>query len=556
MLTTAPSTYAHLPTFSAVIDVLASGLGIARNKDDALTELGSFCRRIDAYSGSRQSTGLEDRLLELLAGSNAALRSLVQTRLRDTETELTNARAYPLITEATEAEGLRCFIETWAAPWMGRLLADARLHPESVLNSARILLEVHAASPADEDTSYIAIWKAEIKRAIPEAANASEFRSVISKIDKRSQRKLSSIDQDINNLRLEMQAGRYPTREIDVAVEAVRSLYIAGMATMRLCAMAGGLIPERELLSLVTGHLLAGLDKGSECQEDLLHSYTRSYWSYLDPDLKRSNEYDHLWDKVSRLNEANFDILRADLHATSPSRLLLFLIDYAEGFWLRYYGHNDLAKPYFKKVVTRSSTRQLGGIAAHAASILIALEITEAGTLKFEALNPLIRVRIDNMPQLTEMHLNVIPTPFSEWSPRPQPSVYDAHLMQCVAFFNSLPRAPNVSEICNPLRQFDASIDELIAKSRQAGAKLAAVERRRPAIVGTSVKPYQALRDHLFYRRELFGANPPDLPGMDAYCMLPEADQRRLLRFIDPDQFKADLQEHDLGAWRHPSDPP
>ena len=63
MLTAAPSFHARLPTFSAVIDGLASGLGISRNKEDALGSLGSFGGRIDAYSGSPHHPGLEDRLL-------------------------------------------------------------------------------------------------------------------------------------------------------------------------------------------------------------------------------------------------------------------------------------------------------------------------------------------------------------------------------------------------------------------------------------------------------------------------------------------------------------
>jgi len=105
MLIPTPSGYARLPTFSAVIDGLASGLGIARNKEDALASLGSFGGRIDTYSGSTHRSGLQDRLLDLLAGSNEALRSLVQARLLDAETALTDARSIPLVTEATEAEG-------------------------------------------------------------------------------------------------------------------------------------------------------------------------------------------------------------------------------------------------------------------------------------------------------------------------------------------------------------------------------------------------------------------------------------------------------------------
>jgi len=134
------------------------------------------------------------------------------------------------------------------------------------------------------------------------------------------------------------------------------------------------------------------------------------------------------------------------------------------------------------------------------------------------------------------------------------PLIDDSHLMQCVACFNDLPRPLESLSICNPLQRFDAGLEKLIIRSHQTGTKLTELERKRPAIFGTSVRPYQVLRDHLYYRDALFGLNPSNLPGMDAYWMLPQPDQLRLLRFIDPEQFKLDLQAHGLDSWRHPDD--
>ncbi|WP_245951724.1 hypothetical protein [Paracidovorax anthurii] len=543
-----------MPTFSAVIDGLASGLGVARNKEDALAGLGSFGGRIDAYSGSPHRAGLEDRLLVLLAGSNEVLRSLVKAQLLDIETEITNARAIPLITEATVEEGLRRFIEIWAAPWIAQMLADARQHPESVLDIARILLEVHAASVTGGNTSYLATWKTEVKRAIPESVNAPEFRSTLARLDQRSQRKHSSIEQDLADLRVEMQSGFSSPEELDAAVDAVRRLYLAGMATMRLCAMASEIIPEQDLLALVAGKLLAALDSSGDSPEKTQKNRIRMCWGYLDPYWTLSKEYDKLVAQVNELDEANLDKLRADSHAVTPSGLLMFVIDYAEGCWHLRHGRNELAEQCLQRVVARAEDRQLGKIAADSASILIALRLAGPGPLMFYELNPLMRVRIDNMPQSMQICIEYIPTPFSDCSPRPKPSFYDSHLMECVAFFNEVTRAPGVSAICNPLQRFDASLENLIDRSREAGAKLKEVERERPAIVGTSVKPYQVLRDHLYYRGVLFGWNQSDLPGMDAYIMLPSPDQLRLLRFVDPDQFQLDLQAHRLDSWRHPDD--
>lgn len=553
MFTATPPAYARLPTFTAVIDCLASGLGITRNKEDALADLGSFSGRIDAYSGSPHRSGLQDRLLDLLAGSNKVLRSLVQARLLDAETELTNARAIPLVTEVTEAEGLRRFIAIWAALWIAQMLADARQHPGSLLDSARLLLEVHAASPTGDTTSYLATWKAALKQAIPEGVNAREFRSTLTRLDQRSQRKHSSIELDLANLRVEMQSAFSSPQELDAAVDAVRRLYLSGMATMRLCAMAAEIIPEHDLLALVTGKLLAGQDWTGDSPEEAQHSRIRMYWDYLDP-AKLSIEYERLCDPVRHQDEARFDKLRVDSRAVDPAGLWMPAIDFREGYWHLCHGRNELAKQCLQRVVASASGRQLGDIAAYAASFLIALRLTEPGPFKFEALNPLMRVRIDNMPQSIEMYIDSIPTPFSDWSPRPKPSFYDSHLMGCVACFNDLPRAPDVFAICNPLQRFDADLESLITQSRQVGARLTEVRRKRPAIVGTSVKPYQVLRDHFYYRDALFGLKSSNLPGMDAYAMLSQPDQLRLLRFVDPEQFQLDLQAHGLDSWRHPED--
>lgn len=556
MLTTTPSAYARLPTFSAVIDSLASGLGIARNKEDALASLGSFGGRIDAYSGSPHRSGLEDQLLDLLAGSNEALRSLVHAQLRNAETALTDARAIPLVTKATEAEGLRRFIEIWVAPWISQMLADARQHPKSVLGSARLLLEMHAASVTSDATRYMTTWKAAVKRAIPEGVNASEFRLTLDRLDQRSQRKNSSIEKDLSNLKEEMKSVLSSPQEIDATVDAVRRLYLAGMATMRLCTIAAEIIPEHDLLALITGKLLAGLDRTEDSPEEAQRSRICMYWGYLDPTLKRSIEYKRLCAQVSHQDEEKFDKLRADLRVVDPAGLWMSAIDFREGYWHLCQGSNELAAQCLHKVIARASSRQLGEIAAHAASFLIALRLTEPKPLKFEVLNPLMRVRIDNMPQLLEMYIDYIPTPFSDWSPRPKPSFYDSHLMECVVCFNNLPRTLGVSAICNPLQRFDEGVENMINQSCQSGAMLTELGRKRPAIVGTSVKPYQMLRDHFYYRDKLFGLNLSNLPGMDAYAMLKPANQLRLLRFVDPEQFQIDLQVHSLGPWRHPDDVP
>ena len=557
MLTAAPTSYARLPTFSAVIDGLASGLGIARNKEDALAGLGSFGGRIDAYSGSSHRPGLEDRLLDLLAGSNEALRSLVEERLLDAETALTNARSIPLVTEATETEGLRRFVEAWVVPWTIQMLNDARPHPGSMLDSARQLLELHADSLRERKTSYIATWKTAVVRGIPASIKASEFRSTLAKLDQRSQRKHSSVEQDLDNLRIEMQSDLVPTKQLDAVVATIGQLYRAGMATMRLCAMAAKIIPEDDLLELIADKLLVCSDRLDDSSDEAQQrNRIHLYWDSLDPGAKLTLEFERLCGPMSPQDESSFGKLRAALCATDHASLCMPAIDFSEGYWHLLCGRNDLAEQGLRRVIASARGRQLGKIASDAASLLIALRLTEPEPPKFQALNPLMRIRIDNMPQSNEMSLAYIPTPFSDWSCRPEPSFYDSHLMACIAGFNDLPRARGVIAICNPLQRFDAGLEKMIAKSRRLGASLNDVARKKPSIIGTSIKPYQMLRGHLFYRDALSLLRPSILPGLDAYANLPRDDQLRVLRFVDPEEFQLDLRDYSLGPWRHPDDGP
>jgi len=549
------SPYAHLPTFSEVIDGLASGLGLARNTEDALAGLNSFGRRILAYNGSSDRSGLQERLVELLAGPNETLKTLLRERLLDVESELTNARACPLVTEAKEAEGLRRFIEVWVTSWIAQLVIDSRQYPTSMLDSARLLLEEHSASLSGDCATYLTTWKTAVRRAIPNNANAHEFRSTLARLDQRSQRKHSSIEEDLAKLRVEMKSVAHSLQEVDAAVGKVRALYLAGMATMRLCAMADKIIPEQELITSLIDKLHVARNNNDELLATQQKRFYR-YWSYLDPSFALSKKYDLLCAQLNRVDNVNFEKLLADSRIHAPPNLLTFVIDYAEGRWHLHQGRNVLAEQCLQNVVARADCQQLGEIAADAASILIAMRLAGPDPIKFEALNRLLRVRIDNMPQSIEMNIGYTPTPFSDWSPRPTPSLYDLHLMQCASYFNRISCASSTYAVCNPLQRFDSSLEDLIAQSRRTGAKLTETARKRSAIVGTSVKPYQVLRDHLYYRNSLFGTCLSQLPGMDLYAMLPQPDQLRLLRFIDPEEFKNDLEAHGISEWQHPDDVP
>ncbi len=610
MLTVSPVAYARLPTYTEVIDGLAAGLGVAINKEDALGSLNAFGSRINVYSGSPHRSGLESRILDLLTGSKEKIRfkkhvanltacppctrkykadtrpaactndarknpysrprptptqiakrakakhrNLVQQRLLEAETTLTNARIFPLITEATEAEGLRWFILILAAQWVAQLLAEASQHPDSVLGTICLLIEAHAAELSNGDKSFLSTWKAAIKQAIPVGVDAKDFRVTIDKLDQRSQPKPSTIDMYITDLSND-KCGNPPNAEIVASVERVRRILLAGMVTMRFCTMAANIISENKLLRQVAFNLREFLDKtggnSDQAQDRRIGRYRRN----LDTASKLSNEFHRLSDPRLLLDPQRCERLRAEFLTSDHGDLLIPAIDFSEGYWRLCQGNNDLAKPCLERVVECAKYRQLGEIASYAASYLIALRLMEQPPPKFESLYPLLRVRIDNMEQIVEMIHVTTPTPFSNCSFLLEHRFYDRHLIQCVASFNDLPFRSEEFPLCNPLLRFDADLANLIDRSRQPGANLAEKKRSSPAIAGTSIKPYQMLRDCSYFLDALFVSRLPILPSLEAYLKLSEADQRRLLRFIDPEAFKKDLNDHKLDSWRHPDDPP
>lgn len=548
MSKTDPRSFARLPTFSEAIDVLASGFGTAMNREDALASRSSFGGRIDAYSGSASRKGLQELLLDVLAGTNEDLKDVLQGRLLDAETDLAEARSWPLVTEESAETGLRLFIELWAVPWFAVLLDDASAYQGTVLHSVRLLLDEHATG----GESYLATWKSIVKRSLPEGASAPVFRSTIDRIDPRSQRKLASIQKDAAGLRLELQSVVAPPERLDAVVETIRGIYVAGMATMRFCARAERICPESMLLELLATRLRAGQSASQDNFSS--QSRVRALWRGLHH-REMPAAIQCLYDpRIHRWDGQRFASLLSAARAVAPAVLYEPFIAFAQGRWEMGHGRYGLAAESFQQVISFANERQLGNLAESAASLLIALRLAEPGGLKFEELNPLVRVRIDSMRQTSVLQVQFIPTPFSDFSDLPKTSVHDAHLLQCVGFFNGFPRAPGVVGTCNPIKRFDACLGGYLIQARERSGRLKSIDRNRPAITGTSIKPYQMLRDHLFYRDALFGMNVADIPQLDAYSMLPQCEQLRLLRYVDAEQFRLDSERYGLAGRRHPDD--
>lgn len=566
--------YARMPTFSEVIDGLACGLGVEPNKTKGLASKSIFNSRVDTYSGSMKEPSLKASLLEQLVGQNERTRKVIENQLDCIETEMTNVRSHALITDASEAEGLLCFIETWAVEWLAQALVDAREFPGSILDTARQLIEMYAdCYQADIPTEFIGLWKAQIRNAIPKGAQSSEFRAHINKLNNKSQRKLVTIEEDISNLRHELRDGNLSTIEVEATIRNIRNLYLAGMDIMRFCSMAAKSIArisleneKNEMLESVSEQRLL------ELLSDAIDSLTTQ------PEQSRAAQEEQrlyeCWQQLDFMHASaafkDITLLNVTPERFSPTRLreiwlekdpygfMTPAIDWIEGSWNFYHGRHDVAKKCWQKVIDRSHFQQLGETAAFAASALIALYLSENETLKFQELNPLANVAFNNTPQICELNIAAIPTPFSSFTRHiapPNRTIYDTCLIVSVFLFNTFIDGLELPEKCNPISRFDQQVESMIIKSRKFGARLPKNQQSMPAIHGMSVKPYQLLKHHHYYRDQLFGSNQPDLPGMNNFSHLSLNDQLRVLRYVDHISFRNDIKEYGMTGWSHPDDP-
>ena len=116
------------------------------------------------------------------------------------ENEVSNGLSAPLVTEYSREDGLYILINGWAMRWIIPLMRESDAYPTSILHFVKkILMQENCDS-----LNYLKIWKIFIKSLLPKGAKATEFRSIIDRIDNSSQRKLASIEKDMANLREEL----------------------------------------------------------------------------------------------------------------------------------------------------------------------------------------------------------------------------------------------------------------------------------------------------------------------------------------------------------------
>ena len=552
--------FARIPSFSMVVDALASALGIARNKADGLALRRSFDGRISVYSGDGGSHGLGARILDALADDDTIVRDYLENVALDLEEVLTNARAKVLLAQASEAEGYREFVQLWVAPEATKILLRAPGRTGAPLHAVRSLLTRHSQDQAQAD--FLSTWKQAMRDTLVQDSCTSEFRATLDKLDSRSQRKSSSIEADLAQLKDALSCYIDCESELTKLITHTRLTYYAGMMILRLRAMAFGLgLNGDDLINSIAGSLAAVPEikrcpNAAASDEWLTSFYERVRGLRSKPAwLGMLNNAHALF--MQDLNDASFKDALDEARRCAVGHPGLRLIDAIEAEWHISSGRSHAAAPLLRNVASLAEHTQIGGYALYAASSLIAMRIMDGETLKSAELNPLVILRIDSLPLSTTIELNEVPSVFKIFTPRPVLSSYDEHVLKSVALFNEIPRAPGAGGTCNPLAGLDQQLHLMVERSKKPGASLSAKLRRAPAISGTSVLPYEVLKFPEYFLLMVMdprGENRIETPGLEDYSRLGRDDQLRVLRYVDADRFRQDLAAYSLADWRHPDD--
>lgn len=558
--TDASPRFARIPSFSMVLDALASALGIARNKADGLAHRRSFDGRISAYSRAGDSQGLGVQILNALAGDDTLVRDYLENVLLDMEEGLTNARAKVLLAQASEAEGYREFVLLWGVPEATKILLRAPDRTGAPLHAVRSLLTSHAQHQAP--SSFLSTWKQAMRDTLVQDSCTSEFRATIDKLDSRSQRKSSSIKTDLAQLKDALSSYTDCKSELTKLITHTRLTYYAGMMILRFSAMASGLGLNGDYLINSVAGSLATVPEIKRCpnadasDEWLTSLYERVRGLHSKPVwLGMLNNALALF--MQDLNDASFKDALDEARRCAVGHPGLPLIDAIEAEWHICSGRSHAAAPLLRNIASLAEHTQIGGYALYAASSLIAMRIMDGESLKSAELNPLVMLRIESLPLSTTLELNEVPSVFKMFTPRPVLSSYDEHVLKSVALFNEIPRAPGAGGTCNPLAGLDQHLHLIVERSKKPGASLSAKVRRAPAISGTSVLPYEVLKFPVYFLLMVMdrrGENRIETPGLEDYSRLGRDDQLRVLRYVDADRFAQDLAAYSMADWRHPED--
>ena len=520
--------FARLPTYTEIIDGMANGLGLVRNREEYLAELAQYDKRAALYTGSKSSRGLVEKILLQFCGKSAVFRHAVRTQLIDFEGFISELRSLPLHTDAPRNDGVRAFLDHIALPWAASALRDLdTLQSSPAWRASEIINEAERSR-----CTLLEAWKAHMKALIPPGLKVPEFRKAIGRATATSQRKIEGIEEDISNLADEISSSGLEAK--DEFILAARNTYFAGMALMRFSCLVRPYIEEAQLVTTLVGLINAedySTDPWEEIQKDLGH---------VDPpSLVRYVIHSACWD------ESLFEAALAQARQSSSTPSLSHYLPALRAYKHISHDERELAMQQLQLVLNAAGHRQVGEIAEWAASMLIALHLHTDAPKTHLALNQLVRTRIDNLAQREEMVLGIVLTPFSRFSARPEVDTYTQHMLESINRFLLHPRAPGVEVPFLYLDKLDRFLGACFEVENALPPGSAGPDTTKLVLPGVAIPAYELLRDIGFYRAYLSTDDAPVFEYVDRYLSSTDGVQLSILKRLDPIAFAQDMQRYE-----------
>jgi len=358
-----------------------------------------------------------------------------------------------------------------------------------------------------------------------------EFREVISKATSTSQRKIEGIEKDIRILSQEI--SHLGLVEKEEFVEKVRSTYIAGMALTRCAHAAKPYIEEAKMITSLV-ELIGKEDYLVDPKEEIENAVGHTEPSTIFNEVI----FGQNWDEV--LVEAALTEARELCSIPSMSHYFPALLAY------RHISRDERepAMQQLQLVLDAANRRQIGEVAAWSAAMLIALHLHTSPPKKHLALNPLVKVRIDNLAQRVELVVPFIPTPFAQYSDVPEIDTYDQHLLESIRLFVSHPRAPGVEIPFLYLERLEKLLQIYLDTDAASGPRSVGLGSRKLVLPGVAISAYELVRDLAAYFNYLFTSDAPEMKHIEQYLRSSDASKQRILKLVDPASFERDLERY------------
>lgn len=588
--------FAMIPTYADVFEQLAVGFGLAASPEQKLSTARSWTGKQTRYATPTPHPvirGLADELVLLLAGGTSTLADDLRECFRAYEGLVSHLRAKPLFTQQDHSLGINRFLALWVSPQIAVLLR----HTKELGGLSSPLGHIFDLLPLHEETDYDIVKRVKqaVKRQLP-AENetaTTEFRHALNRLDARSDKKLATINREIEKLG-ESLNGRIDTETLPNLLANIRASYYAGIALKRFI------------------DALSALEHPDSLQ--FLRSI-RSHCEILQKPTKQRGDSDLVWLHSSLFYEMRSDFFRAmdPRNANSTLQLLVrlhwrvlksieprdcaplvallrlsgetstncgafesakaafeqhenytALRPFAENAEAHFaLAHGDLARALagFLRVVECARWQQLGTLGTGAARVAIALEVLVSERWNARRLDPLITYLAQAQEQRWTFSVGH-PSPFCTFTDSPSLTAADEIVMDAIKVFNNAGyKTVEGALLCHPLKRLDdllasfftyleqaleASIARDDAISRAVDRAFTATARTRTVMRFLTVTPYEALRDLYFYIDRIYGLELffSQSPNCFRYVGLQEEQQLAVLRSLDFVSYEEDMTRY------------